>query len=314
MRKFGVELEYLGGNAVVVEALRAAGLDCAFEGYNHQTRSHWKVVTDASVPGGYELVTPPLSNLTTLRAGVDALQSTNATVDRNCGLHVHIEAAGLTELQLCNVVKFYSANEAHIDAFMPPSRHESRWCKSLRRASNLDACTTMHELRRALHGDRYWKVNVECYWRQGTVEFRQHSGSVDSAKVANWVELLQALVDYAAANGPVRFASLTEMLTALFSTQVADASGAALPCPPRGEVARRVWEYMVAGVQREAIIAGMVAAGHKQSTVSALIYRINKRARLAAANRPAGTVSKPELIEFYTARAAVFARRNRVAA
>ena len=60
-RKFGIELEIAGiSQATALRALSAAGIQAQAEGYNHNTRSHWKLVRDASVRGGFEVVSPVL--------------------------------------------------------------------------------------------------------------------------------------------------------------------------------------------------------------------------------------------------------------
>ena len=49
-----------GSKAEVCRALRRSGVECQTEGYNHMTRTHWKIVSDASVEGGFEVVSPVL--------------------------------------------------------------------------------------------------------------------------------------------------------------------------------------------------------------------------------------------------------------
>src|SRR5690606_38760739 len=60
-RKFGVEIEFIfSGNIHDVAAkLNEYGVTTVVEGYNHQTRAHWKIVHDASC--GWELVSPPMA-------------------------------------------------------------------------------------------------------------------------------------------------------------------------------------------------------------------------------------------------------------
>ena len=68
-RTYGVEIEMSWGRnrkpsqASVAAALRRAGLDASAEGYHHHTMSGWKVVSDASVSNGHELVSPILRGL-----------------------------------------------------------------------------------------------------------------------------------------------------------------------------------------------------------------------------------------------------------
>ena len=47
-----------------------------------------------------------------------------------------------------------------------------------------------------MHCDRYYKVNAVAYERHQTIEFRQHSGTTEYEKIANWVMFLAKLVDY----------------------------------------------------------------------------------------------------------------------
>ena len=60
-RKYGLEIEIVNVDRErLLSNLNQAGIECYYEGYNHQTRPHWKIVTDASVSNGYELVSPIL--------------------------------------------------------------------------------------------------------------------------------------------------------------------------------------------------------------------------------------------------------------
>ena len=51
-RDFGVEIEFLRPSQTTQEeianALRGMGVECRVEGYNHTTRTHWKIVSDSS--------------------------------------------------------------------------------------------------------------------------------------------------------------------------------------------------------------------------------------------------------------------------
>lgn len=44
-------------------------------------------------------------------------------------------------------------------------------------------------------GSRYFKVNLMSFQRHGTIEFRQHSGTVNATKIANWVRFLGQFID-----------------------------------------------------------------------------------------------------------------------
>lgn len=202
-RTFGIEIEITGMNQQrAARILNLVGLSATAEGYNHQTRNHWKVVTDASVPGGCEVVSPPLhgeEGLEQVRTAITALDDAGAKISLSCGLHVHFDASGLTADAIRNLVVRYARFENEIDRFMPPSRrgNSNQYCKSIRslannrdfqRAPNIDA------LIRA-QGDRYFKINLQSFHLHGTIEFRQHSGTVNAPKAINWIYFLDAFIE-----------------------------------------------------------------------------------------------------------------------
>jgi hypothetical protein len=197
---FGVEIEFVGASTYAAEeALREAGMNCNAESYNHTTQRHWKVVTDASLgrSNAGELVSPVLSGesgLAELKKAMDALATIPGIhINRNCGIHVHLAWDGMTTAQVITVVQRYSKYEGAIDAWMPASRrgHENRWCKSMpaRTVSAIARANSLSSIAYA-QGDKYFKVNTMALNRYGTIEFRHHSGTLEFAKVENWVRFL----------------------------------------------------------------------------------------------------------------------------
>jgi Putative amidoligase enzyme. len=98
-RLWGVEIEFLDtvNREDVARKMTEKGVLCYVEGYNHTTRGHWKVVTDASC--GYELVSPPLKGeegFRQLKIACEVLNELGAKVDKRCGLHVHHDANDFT--------------------------------------------------------------------------------------------------------------------------------------------------------------------------------------------------------------------------
>ena len=194
---FGVEIEFLfpatsarsmsEAMGIVAGALRLEGLDAHAEGYSHITRPHWKVVYDSSVRAqgyfGLEVVSPILlgdAGEAQVRQVCAALTAAGAKINVTCGLHVHIGMPRSSEmLQVEAVDDFYRLAEAHFDAIQPPSRHNGTFCRALSQAPR---------------GSRYRKVNTNAFNRHRTVEFRQHSGTVEGDKVVHWVRLVRAVV------------------------------------------------------------------------------------------------------------------------
>ena len=80
---------------------------------------------------------------------------------------------------------------------MPNSRRgdNNTYCKSIRNlAPRLSRATTIQSLARVQSG-RYFKVNLQSFLCHGTIEFRQHSGTVNPAKICNWIEFLDSFIE-----------------------------------------------------------------------------------------------------------------------
>lgn len=208
-RKFGVEIEFNacnGGHEALVRKMREKGLECSFRGYTHENLVRaWKVVTDASC--GLELVSPPLkgmNGINQVKLACEALNEVGAKVDKRCGLHVHHDAADFTVKTFKNLYGLYIRFEESIDSVMPISRRgtNGQYCKSLRSFDSKTYESYINVLKNArsiaeiaaIFSTRYLKLNCQSYTRHGTVEFRQHSGTIDFDKMMNWIILTNVMV------------------------------------------------------------------------------------------------------------------------
>jgi len=240
----------------IAARLRRAGVDAYAEHYNHSTRSYWKVVTDATVGGypnftktingrlynGMEIVSPPLTGkagIAELKKVCRVLKSANARVDKACGLHVHHGAPDFESRNFKSLVKLYVKHEAALDAVVPPSRRGRVGADGMAHSlldpgylcgvdyydtvtveqvmAKVDGCYNYSGIGH-LWRDRYVKLEVgHAFYRHGTVEFRHFGGTVEFAKMVNWVALTQSMVD-AAANGLTVTATGPSDLPALFKT------------------------------------------------------------------------------------------------
>lgn len=196
-RSFGIELEIVHRNQRQLrDAIRSRGIACEIEGYNHSTRRYWKIVSDASVNGGYELVSPVLkgqSGLDEVKTVCEALSEVGALINKSCGFHAHFGTDDFKESISVwrNLYINYATLEEDIDAFMPPSRRRNTYCASLKVRGwreKMKYAHTLVELEKAItKRSRYFKLNSQSYWRHGTVEFRQHSGTIEFDKIRNWL-------------------------------------------------------------------------------------------------------------------------------
>ena len=161
-----------------------------------------------------------------------ALNSIGCRVNNACGLHVHLYIADKSPAQVGRFFGMWMRMEHLIDKAMPKSRRESHneYCSSvlatLRRGSDGWYATSYRgqdyfpedegdriarineligrsrnvrsfsDLTRLTNprGDRYFKVNMLAYERQGTIEVRHHSGTTNATKIIMWVRFLQSML------------------------------------------------------------------------------------------------------------------------
>jgi hypothetical protein len=233
---FGVELEFTFpvGNGHTREALAAAvrqlGIGCNVEVYNHSVRAAWKIVTDATC--GYEMVSPVLrgqAGLNEVTKVCDAMVAYGCKVNKSCGLHVHVGVRGQQVEFFKNLIRLYASAEGAIDSFLAPSRRgaASVWCQPVCVGAGFETATTVDEVAlttsqtpgemNVRNHTRYRKVNLQPYWSHGTVEFRQHQGTVEAAKVTNWVRLVLRMAETATA-GAKTAATVDELMTVVGAT------------------------------------------------------------------------------------------------
>lgn len=184
------------------------------EGYNHQTRTYWKVVPDGSLNSdhrnGVEIVSPILKGehgLEILSDVIRALRESGHRVDTSTGIHVHMGLGHAKINHVKSFLKLYVRYEHVMDFMMGRSRRGNTnvYCRShsnggqkyymddmfgaLKRARN------MTQVAKAVQpsGSRYFKLNLHRWNQWGTLEIRHFGGSLNATKVTNWILLLDAM-------------------------------------------------------------------------------------------------------------------------
>ena len=221
---FGIEIETSGVSIsqVKTEFTRRGIIGC-------------KVVLDQTPTVDAEIVTPVYANSQVAREHLtticDALASIGARVNSKCGLHVHIGNAPLNEnvtpSQFTGTSIAYSERTSRyhtdhtdpfdavivkdimvrytrmqtsrngINAMLPESRRSNRMCQALN-LNSVEAANTIRELTSATYG-KFSSINLQT-WSNGTIEFRQHSGTIEADKIWAWVQFLLNLVDHTTQN------------------------------------------------------------------------------------------------------------------
>lgn len=151
------------------------------------------------------------------------LGALGAKVNNTCGLHAHINAKDLTWGQILGVVRAYLHIEPALYLMVPESRrgHYSKpWGTTLHDAEVFDGGTIRdreNRLGAAMYGSlaeyerikrgpykheaRYHGLNLNSLLLYGTIEFRLHSGTVDSSKILNWASICSAIVEWGRIRG-----------------------------------------------------------------------------------------------------------------
>lgn len=192
-RKFGVEIECnISGGRYGVAARRIEQL----------LPTNWRLKSDGSLGSdGCEVVGPPLSGdtgLDQLRQVLALLVDNGATVDQRCGLHVHHDVRDIGREGLPRFIRTWAANQDLIDWLVSPSRRQGRnsYCGRWS-GSELSGLSHFANTGRT-NVTRYKTANVQSFSKYGTVEIRQHQGTLSFRKIEAWIKLTQAMLDTAA--------------------------------------------------------------------------------------------------------------------
>lgn len=226
LRTFGVEMEMTHGRAgpdgrtggtLSERMLRNAlspvvrSLNQREAGYYHSNGETWDVKTDSSC--GWEIASPAFNldergDNNEVRAACNALTAINPLVDSSCGLHVHADCSDYEWKDLQRLIILWTRYEPFFFELMPRSRRNNLYCAPVYRSvwnerSSLwsyvytaissrtergfrDACRSL---------DRRLALNFGSWWRNGRIEVRLHSGTVNYAKIKHWTMLVSAVMN-----------------------------------------------------------------------------------------------------------------------
>lgn len=232
MRRFGLEVEFIGDLSMVIQCLREAGLGVVDNRRSHIgfSQTDWTVKRDGSVYDGGEMVSPPLDfddpeQRAQVTKAVQALQRAGATPDHTAGIHVHIEAtnedgSNFTGKQVAAVVRFAYKFEDAIYRIASSGWRTMRpgartYCKPIpeNTAQAIMKARTTEEVRNIWNGlsvrggrryysrqthahlDRYYGLNLRSWEARNTIEFRYFNSSVNPVRVQTYIALCMAIVE-----------------------------------------------------------------------------------------------------------------------
>ncbi len=201
--------------------------------YGTWLRDKWVLGYDGTVRGGdgysVELTSCPIkfSQLDSITGIIKHLNNDSAKVNKSCGFHCHIDAKDLTLQEVKKVMITYLINEEVI-AFM--HSYSRRWNAGYANSSrdinisqiddafrNATTNDLIKKIKRARNWEqlymscsnydpRYVKLNIKGLYqyhsrrgpsqgRTGTIEFRQHGGTVDQDKIIAWITFCYMMVE-----------------------------------------------------------------------------------------------------------------------
>lgn len=215
-RKFGIELEVVApaGRSLTLwgrihTGLMGIGIDARQTGYGGCDYTRWQLKQDSSVRAvdgnaGCEIVSPVLvgeEGLEQVRRVCDVLVAAEATANRSCGMHVHVDVRDLSLEQIRNIHRAYGSFQDIINSVLPQSRRANQYCRRLWSTlterdylARLERCNSVFDIYR-IPNTRYTVLNMAKYTSTGTMEFRQHSGTVEPEKALNWARWCLAFVE-----------------------------------------------------------------------------------------------------------------------
>lgn len=212
-RKFGVEIEFCTDEDIYswAEMLSGAtGITVDVYGYSYDS---WKLVSDGSV-NGWELVSPILQGkkgISQVEKMVKAMKLHGASMNQSCGLHVHVNAGDFSFANIMTAMKRYNEHEQRIDRAVALERQgwNCHYAQPMADyvADVVEQAKNKTQLRNMLEEDmigRYAKLNICSYVEHGTLEFRQHEGTLNLRKMLNWIEFCVQFMDDVRTQKPFR--------------------------------------------------------------------------------------------------------------
>lgn len=208
-RPFGIELECYYPDIDVTSDVYAA------------IHKNIGITDDGSLGSrGIEYQTPPAcgdeaEKIINMLCG--ALDKHGYSVDTSCGYHLHIDGSDIMRSYstLKKLWLFYYAFDDVLLAMLPASRRNNRYCKALRKSYGYtkileadsrerlealwydEAAYTGDELADKLQDHksgkyddtRYNGLNFHSLWKDGHLEVRYHSGTINTKKILEWANI-----------------------------------------------------------------------------------------------------------------------------
>ena len=149
----------------------------------------------------------------------DELRNKEFSVDKKCGLHIHIQINKRCE-ELKKIVLFYKKFEDYFYKMVSHSRRDNFYCRRIGDVYNfsnneddvlnIKNNTTLKKLvyetkryntikrctKEKYNNKRYSWLNLHSVFYRGTLEFRLHNGTTDKTKIKNWFKIHLTILEF----------------------------------------------------------------------------------------------------------------------
>ena len=270
---FGFEIEFLRSASIdqVIGNVRLAGEandKPAMKNISDQrNRYHttfypdrWIQAYDTSC--GWEMKSHPLTDTSEVELVMKAIRQAGGSVNRTCGLHVHVDVRHLGWKQHKRLAKIYLRHERSMEMLLPRSRRgrSASYCRANRMAlaqrgdenisilswfAKIDGLTKRSGLVNFLQpsGGRYTKLNLSPWASKGTWEFRGHQGTLNFKKIDAWASVIAAMLNMAQSDAPIpaEMSEFSEMMDELIPFTPAEQETRTYKRPKSGTKTGLVW-------------------------------------------------------------------------
>ena len=201
-RAFGVEIECYAPEG---DNYEENGVDYSYDLLSRNGFQPWAnlVTSDESLSYeayGVEIKSPVLvgqEGYDEIYRVMNLLNRNNYDVDSECGFHVHLNAPEVdgNKRLIKKVVKAWMRNQHLVNNMVAEHRlSNDDYCKqwSERDLEHLEEYLRDYE---QADGTLRGAINVGCLSYHGTVEIRQHEGTLNPEEAVSWVKFCQAFLD-----------------------------------------------------------------------------------------------------------------------
>lgn len=158
--------------------------------------TEWGCVYECSTPGK-EFVSPILQGdegFAEVRDFCRIAERRDWTVDRSCGLHIHLDLSGDSSDECLRIAYAYRKTYPMWKKFVTSRRGSNSMCGSPQYSSaDIRTCEHIEDFAEAR--DRFEFVNWRSFIRHGSFEVRLYDGTLNAREVCNWIALHARFMD-----------------------------------------------------------------------------------------------------------------------